>query len=186
MASSLPDRMTRPAIVPRPGVAGWSSRYFIRDVGLPGAGAAPIAEDLAVTDADQPAMGARRARPPMTPAYRTPAAGRKPSGLITFSTSAVAVCCCRASREVARARLHLVEQAHVLDRDHRLVGEGLDEIDLALRIKARRIARQYDCALDLSVAQQRHAEHPSPTRQHARRQLKFLVFENVGDALDPA
>ena len=27
-------------------------------------------------------------------------------------------------RELARARLHLVEQPHVLDRDHRLVGEG--------------------------------------------------------------
>src|SRR6516165_12312257 len=26
-------------------------------------------------------------------------------------------------RELARARLHLIEQAHVLDRDHRLVGE---------------------------------------------------------------
>ena len=35
--------------------------------------------------------------------------------------------------QVARARLHLVEQPHVLDRDHGLVGEGLDEFDLALR-----------------------------------------------------
>ena len=35
--------------------------------------------------------------------------------------------------EIARPRLHLVEQAHVLDRDDRLVGEGLDELDLALR-----------------------------------------------------
>ena len=32
--------------------------------------------------------------------------------------------------EFARARLHLVEQPHVLDRDHRLVGEGLDQFDL--------------------------------------------------------
>jgi len=29
-----------------------------------------------------------------------------------------------------QARLHLVEQAHVLDRDHRLVGEGGDQLDL--------------------------------------------------------
>ena len=49
---------------------------------------------------------------------------------MTLSTSAVAVCCCSASVEIARARLHLVEQARVLDRDHRLVGEGLDELDL--------------------------------------------------------
>ena len=38
--------------------------------------------------------------------------------------------------EVAGARLHLVEQAHVLDRDHGLIGEGLDECDLALRERA--------------------------------------------------
>ena len=33
-------------------------------------------------------------------------------------------------RQLARARLHLVEQAHVLDRDHGLVGEGRHELDL--------------------------------------------------------
>ena len=32
--------------------------------------------------------------------------------------------------ELARALLHLVEQPHVLDRDHRLVGEGRDQLDL--------------------------------------------------------
>ena len=32
--------------------------------------------------------------------------------------------------QLACARLHLVEQPHVLDRDHRLVGEGLDQLDL--------------------------------------------------------
>src|SRR5262245_25795687 len=32
--------------------------------------------------------------------------------------------------ELARARLHLVEQPHVLDRDHRLVGEGGYQLDL--------------------------------------------------------
>src|SRR5215468_1689422 len=35
-------------------------------------------------------------------------------------------------RELARARLHLVEQPYVLDRDHRLVGEGLDQLDLLI------------------------------------------------------
>ena len=39
--------------------------------------------------------------------------------------------------EVARARLHLVEQPHVLDRDHGLVGEGLDQRDLSLGEPAR-------------------------------------------------
>ena len=32
--------------------------------------------------------------------------------------------------ELAGARLHLVEQPHILDRDHRLVGEGRDQLDL--------------------------------------------------------
>ena len=44
----------------------------------------------------------------------------------------------RSSSEAAsslRARLHLVEQAHVLERDDRLVGEGLDDLDLARRVK---------------------------------------------------
>ena len=34
--------------------------------------------------------------------------------------------------EVAGACLHFVEQAYVLDRDHRLIGEGRDEVDLLL------------------------------------------------------
>ena len=34
--------------------------------------------------------------------------------------------------EIPRARLHLVEEAHVFDRDDGLVGEGLQEVDLAL------------------------------------------------------
>ncbi len=34
--------------------------------------------------------------------------------------------------QVVGARLHLVEQTHVLDRDHRLVGEGGDQLDLLI------------------------------------------------------
>ncbi len=32
--------------------------------------------------------------------------------------------------QLLRPRLQLLEQAHVLDRDHRLVGEGLEQSDL--------------------------------------------------------
>ena len=32
--------------------------------------------------------------------------------------------------EVARLRLHLLEQPHILDGDHRLVGEGLQQLDV--------------------------------------------------------
>ena len=51
---------------------------------------------------------------------------------MTFRTSAVAVCCWRDFRQLFRARLHLLEQPHVLDRDHRLVGESLNELDLLI------------------------------------------------------
>ena len=42
--------------------------------------------------------------------------------------------------QISRARLHLVEQPHVLDRDHRLVGEGRDQLDLLVgeRLHLRR------------------------------------------------
>ena len=36
------------------------------------------------------------------------------------------------SSQLARARLQLLEQAHVLDRDDRLIGEGLEQRDLLL------------------------------------------------------
>ena len=36
-------------------------------------------------------------------------------------------------RQLARLGLHLVEQPHILDRDHGLVGEGLQQIDLLAR-----------------------------------------------------
>ena len=52
---------------------------------------------------------------------------------MTLSTSAVAVCCCSDSVRSSVRCLHLVEQPHVLDRDHGLVGEGLHQLDLLLR-----------------------------------------------------
>ena len=78
---------------------------------------------------------------------------------MTFSTSAVAVCCCKRFFEVAGARLHLVEQAHVLDRDDGLVGEGLDELDLALREGPGARARiSVNTPSTLAVSQQGHSQ----------------------------
>ena len=37
----------------------------------------------------------------------------------------------------ALLRLHLIEQPHILDRDHRLVGEGGDQLDLLVRERVR-------------------------------------------------
>ena len=41
----------------------------------------------------------------------------------------MAVCCCNNSLS-SSVRLHLVEQPHVLDRDHRLVGERGKQLDV--------------------------------------------------------
>ena len=38
--------------------------------------------------------------------------------------------------QLAVARLHLLEQPHVLDGDHRLVGEGLEQLDLLVAERA--------------------------------------------------
>jgi hypothetical protein len=70
---------------------------------------------------------------------------------MTCSTSAVAVCCSsglvverfaqlavRSSTLAGLARL--VEQARVLDRDHRLVGEGAQQADLLVAEAGRRLA----------------------------------------------
>ena len=52
---------------------------------------------------------------------------------MTFSTSRRRRLLLQRLAQFGGARLHLVEQADVLDRDHGLVGEGLDKFDLAIR-----------------------------------------------------
>ena len=52
---------------------------------------------------------------------------------MTRRTSAVAVCCSSASLRLAVALLQLLEQPGVLDGDDRLVGERLQQRDLAAR-----------------------------------------------------
>src|SRR6266567_4063541 len=49
--------------------------------------------------------------------------------------------------QLAAAGLHLVEQANILDRDHRLVGEGRDQLDLLIGERG-----------DYSPAQCQHAD----------------------------
>ena len=54
--------------------------------------------------------------------------------------------------------LKLGEETHVLDRDHRLVGEGLDQLDLPCRERLHLRARQDKHADGLTLAQQGHPE----------------------------
>ena len=71
--------------------------------------------------------------------------------------------------------LRLVEQAHVLDRDHRLVGEGLEQLDLLSGESAPRFhGRRTIAPMRLAVAQHRHAEHraPVPPRSAMRRGVR--------------
>ena len=77
------------------------------------------------------------------------------------------------------ARLHLLEQPHVLDRDHRLVGEGLDQLDLLVGERPHLRARQREDADRLALAQQRHAEDGAEAAEPLR--LAKRVFR-IGSA----
>ena len=77
--------------------------------------------------------------------------------LIAPSTSDVAVCCSSDSAR-SRSRPHLFKQTNILDRDHRLVGEGGDQLDLLLRVGLRHRLGHEDYADDGSIAHQRRAE----------------------------
>ena len=96
---------------------------------------------------------------------------------MTCSTSEVAVCCSSDSRKLARARLHLVEQPHVLDRDHRLVGEGRDQLDLLVGERPHLGARQHDHADRNALAQERHAKDGAV----AAKSLSFLRYYGFWD-----
>ena len=57
--------------------------------------------------------------------------------------------------EIARLGLHLVEQPHVLDRDDRLVGEGLHDLDLAFGETTRFEAPEHEDSFHPSFTEQR-------------------------------
>ena len=84
--------------------------------------------------------------------------------------------------EIARARLHLVKQAHVLDRDHRLVGEGLKERDLRVRERPDFRPPQHDRADRLALAHQRRRESGPPGQTRSRRADRVFRERN-GDGI---
>ena len=65
-------------------------------------------------------------------------------------------------RERDVARLHFIEQAHVFDCDHRLVGEGLEQVLLRSWNRPRFGPADDDDAERLALAQHRHPEHSPP------------------------
>src|SRR2546425_2056992 len=66
--------------------------------------------------------------------------------------------------ELAALLLDLVEEPDVLDRDRRLVGERLHELDLAIRERADREPSEDDRPQDVAFAEHGHSEHGSRSR----------------------
>ena len=83
--------------------------------------------------------------------------------LITRRISLVAVCCSSASVS-SRLRAELGEQAHVLDGDDRLVGEGLAGARLVCREKPGFRSADGDRADRASFAHERYGEHAAKAR----------------------
>ena len=153
MRSTLPDNSTRPATVPRPASPGDP-----RDIDEAPAGgsarAASVAKDMPVANADRAAEGAAKfdGGGDQRVEHRLQIESRAADDLQHLGGGGLLL---QRFGEVAGARLHLVEQPHVLDRDHRLVGEGLDDFDLAIREGDRLVARDSENADGLPVANQR-------------------------------
>src|SRR5262245_57892853 len=124
----LPSNTARPASTERSGRLGyiWERRFRSSGVKL----------FVAVTCRRSPSY---RKTPLNTASHRraalstiAPNTGCASVGdrVMTLSTSHRRSLMFERFREVARARLHLVEQPHVLDRDHRLVSKGRNQLDL--------------------------------------------------------
>ena len=72
--------------------------------------------------------------------------------LITFNTSLVAVCCSSASVSSRFAPV-VPRRGHILDRDHRLVGKGLNQFDLPVSERLDNVAPNCDCSDSCSFSQ---------------------------------
>ena len=93
--------------------------------------------------------------------------------------------CSLACCELAALVLDLVEQPHVLDRDHRLVGEGRDQLDLLVGERPHLGARQRQDADRDALAQHRNAEHGAKAAQSLRLgQGVVRVGQHVGNVND--
>ena len=85
--------------------------------------------------------------------------------------------------QIARARLHLVEKPHVLDCDHGLVGEGLDQLDLASAEYAWLRARDDDSTDERLVADEGDAEQGAIACIGRQTRVVFGIGSGVGDVL---
>src|SRR5262249_4429432 len=82
---------------------------------------------------------------------------------------------------LARAFLFCLEQSNILDRNHRLVGEGLEQRQLFIREGAGFESVDYNRANCLSATEQGHSEQASKISFLRCRPSVFLVSEHVGN-----
>ena len=91
------------------------------------------------------------------------------------------------ARQLAGPRFQLLEEADVLDGDHRLLGEGLEERDLALREPARRRPPDRQPSDRVTFAQHRHGENAAKAASLRLRRDPVVGFlENIRDVHDGA
>src|SRR6516164_9881410 len=84
--------------------------------------------------------------------------------------------------KLARARLQLLEQPHVLDRDHSLVGEGGRHFDLLFGEWLDASSLQDNHADRNTFAQQRHSQHRANVAElHPLGHLVFRIRLNIMD-----
>src|SRR5215813_10229758 len=89
--------------------------------------------------------------------------------------------------QLARARLYIVEQADVLDGDYRLIGEGLQQRDLALRERSNLGTWNSDRTDRMAVTQHRHRQDAS-IRHHLGETQDTIVAirQHIRDLNDGA
>ena len=84
--------------------------------------------------------------------------------------------------ELARARLNFVEQADVLDRNHGLIGEGFEKLDLPFVERTHGLPRDDEPANRLAAAHQRRRKQRPVVAAGLVAGLRvFGVGENIGD-----
>jgi hypothetical protein len=89
--------------------------------------------------------------------------------------------------EIARACLHLIEQPHVLDRYHRLVGKGGHQLDFLGAERPHGGAGQDEHADRRSFAQQRNPQRGTETAKPlALEEAVFRIGQDVGNVRNGA
>src|SRR5262245_41102186 len=83
------------------------------------------------------------------------------------------------------ALLDLLEQSYVLDRDHRLVGEGLEKGDLLFRERTNLFTANYNCPYRNALAKQRSGkERPSTGALRKRCKFRELLLDLACDVMN--